>query len=313
MAKVTMQDIADELGVSRISVWKVFNRRKEVSTALADRVLDKAVAMGYGKALRIEEERMKNRSRIALAMNCEEASLASSEFLKGFSDCIAHEDASLLFFNLPSSVDEQYVLPEALRRGNADVVVAVGISSLRQAMLIAELATPAVFFDLPDGFPPELASFDLYLPECRSSSIAAAAMMVRSGGIRHPVFVVDRPSLASTLLADAFRDAFSGEGIAMESMGVSDFLSSVPDCDAAIFGSDASLAAARESMEAKSDLPLFFCAASSSADASYPSLYLDPASLGREIALRAMRRLRDRETFFSVVSIRPSMRKGCLP
>ena len=31
MSKVTMQDIADELGISRVTVWKVFNNHSGAS------------------------------------------------------------------------------------------------------------------------------------------------------------------------------------------------------------------------------------------------------------------------------------------
>ena len=34
MSKVTMQDIADELGISRVTVWKVFNNHSGVSEAV---------------------------------------------------------------------------------------------------------------------------------------------------------------------------------------------------------------------------------------------------------------------------------------
>ena len=42
MSKVTMQDIADELGISRVTVWKVFNNHSGVSEAVRESVLQKA-------------------------------------------------------------------------------------------------------------------------------------------------------------------------------------------------------------------------------------------------------------------------------
>ena len=47
MSKVTMQDIADALGVSRISVWKALTNRPGISDSLRQQVLVKAAAMGY--------------------------------------------------------------------------------------------------------------------------------------------------------------------------------------------------------------------------------------------------------------------------
>ena len=46
MSKVTMQDIADELGISRVTVWKVFNNHSGVSEAVRESVLQKAKELG---------------------------------------------------------------------------------------------------------------------------------------------------------------------------------------------------------------------------------------------------------------------------
>lgn len=53
MNKVTMQDIADALGISRVTVWKVFNNYANVSAALRESVLAKAKEMGYTKGLKL--------------------------------------------------------------------------------------------------------------------------------------------------------------------------------------------------------------------------------------------------------------------
>ena len=55
MSKVTMQDIADALGVSRVSVWKVFNDQPGVSSALKHSILDMASKLGYNSLSAIRE------------------------------------------------------------------------------------------------------------------------------------------------------------------------------------------------------------------------------------------------------------------
>ena len=47
MKKVTLQDIADSLGVSRISVWKVFSGREGVSDELRKKIIAKASELNY--------------------------------------------------------------------------------------------------------------------------------------------------------------------------------------------------------------------------------------------------------------------------
>ena len=45
--KVTLQDIADELGLSRATVSKAFNNSKQVSEETRNKIFQKAMEMGY--------------------------------------------------------------------------------------------------------------------------------------------------------------------------------------------------------------------------------------------------------------------------
>ena len=47
MSKITMQDVADALGVSRVSVWKVFNDQPGVSDSLKNSIIEMATKLGY--------------------------------------------------------------------------------------------------------------------------------------------------------------------------------------------------------------------------------------------------------------------------
>ena len=49
MEKITMQDIADALDISRVTVSKVFNNQSGVSDSLRELVLEKARELGYAK------------------------------------------------------------------------------------------------------------------------------------------------------------------------------------------------------------------------------------------------------------------------
>ena len=47
MKRVTLQDIADELGISRNTVSKAINNSDGIAAATRDKILQKAVEMGY--------------------------------------------------------------------------------------------------------------------------------------------------------------------------------------------------------------------------------------------------------------------------
>ena len=47
MKKVTLQEIAASLGISRTTVWKVFSGHEGVSDSLKSRIIAKAQELGY--------------------------------------------------------------------------------------------------------------------------------------------------------------------------------------------------------------------------------------------------------------------------
>jgi LacI family transcriptional regulator len=49
MKKTTMQDVADALNISRVTVWKVLNNQPGVSDILCNQILSKARELGYFK------------------------------------------------------------------------------------------------------------------------------------------------------------------------------------------------------------------------------------------------------------------------
>ena len=52
----TLDDIARELGISKSTVSKALNGAKDVSKAMRQNVLEKAVEMGYSRAARSAEQ-----------------------------------------------------------------------------------------------------------------------------------------------------------------------------------------------------------------------------------------------------------------
>ena len=58
MEKITMQDIADALGISRVTVSKAFNNQSGVSDTLRDTIFEKARELGYAKVPYTELEKL---------------------------------------------------------------------------------------------------------------------------------------------------------------------------------------------------------------------------------------------------------------
>ena len=58
MEKITMQDIADALGISRVTVSKAFNNQAGVSDAMRELIFEKARDLGYTKVPYLALEQM---------------------------------------------------------------------------------------------------------------------------------------------------------------------------------------------------------------------------------------------------------------
>ena len=65
MEKITMQDIADALGISRVTVSKAFNNQSGVSDTLRDTIFEKARELGYAKVPYTELEKLEKQAQQA--------------------------------------------------------------------------------------------------------------------------------------------------------------------------------------------------------------------------------------------------------
>ena len=67
MKKVTIQDIADALGISRNTVSKAINNSDGLADTTREQILEKAIEMGYEKVIvvttRVDSYRMKHKRR----------------------------------------------------------------------------------------------------------------------------------------------------------------------------------------------------------------------------------------------------------
>lgn len=76
MPKVTMQDIANALHTSRITVWKAFNNREGVSQHLKEQILQTAQEMGYNIKADVEPVQSSEKSKnVALVVSRPETSI----------------------------------------------------------------------------------------------------------------------------------------------------------------------------------------------------------------------------------------------
>lgn len=144
--KVSMQDIADSLGVSKVTVSKVLRGKSDVSESVEKKVKDEAFRLGYcydGKS-------RKHASKIMVL---------TAEHFFGGSDCFyvklyrylsaeletQHIDAILTILDRQS--ENENVIPEKLKNCEVDGVIVMGQIRREYLAQLRELRIPMVFLD----------------------------------------------------------------------------------------------------------------------------------------------------------------------
>ena len=172
MPKPTMQDIADALSTSRITVWKALNNRPGVSEALRRQILQKAQELGYGKAAapagRAETPPAAART-VAVVVSRPESSLSWMQIVHQLARELTAADYNLMYTYLPAYDEEGYTLPAALTDGSVAVSLCFNIYTEPLLRLLAALPLAQNFLDTVPGLPQAGLGGDLVLLEGRDA------------------------------------------------------------------------------------------------------------------------------------------------
>lgn len=157
MGKITMQDIADALGISRVTVWKVFNNHAGVSDALRENVLEKARELGYIKS-GLEAPQAEEEKTVSLIVSRPDSSMFWTNIIHRMAQELAQHNINLMYTYVPSSYSEGFSMPSILTGGTIQGAIVLNVYDSRLIELINELAIPKVFLDSV----PQINSRDLH-------------------------------------------------------------------------------------------------------------------------------------------------------
>ena len=164
--KVTIQDIADALGISRNTVSKAINNSDGLADATRDKILQKAIEMGYKHFSYVSTlinaapsqplEEPEYQGEIALLTS---VFLTNSHFASTMLDKL-HREISQLGFTLNTHrVLENNLrdmsLPLTFRKDQVRAIICIEIFDRSYAEMICDLGVPVLFVDGPvkqDGF-----------------------------------------------------------------------------------------------------------------------------------------------------------------
>lgn len=186
MKKVTMQDIADAIGVSRISVWKAFHDYPGISPRLKKEIYSKAEEMGYSKNISkalvsASEEEPKT---VAVIVSRPDSSKFWLDIIHQIAKELTKTNVNLMYTYVPSFYKDGYQLPSILVSKQISGAIVLNINDPKMTALINKLDMPLIYLDIPPTIKPAELNGDLVLIEGRASTKELTKHILSKGKTR---------------------------------------------------------------------------------------------------------------------------------
>lgn len=148
--KVTIQDIADALGISRNTASKALNGSSNIPDETRNKVIKKAIELKYKQFAFMEIENIlsKNSGNIALLTeNLPNTSHFGSALISGLEKRISAEGYNLSIHIVRDIDQESLSLPNNFDVSNVDGIICIELFNLEYSKLITSLDVPTIFID----------------------------------------------------------------------------------------------------------------------------------------------------------------------
>ena len=164
----TMQDIADDLGISRVTVWKVFENKAGVSDGLRLSVIQKAKELGYKKRFIPQEREVfptEENVTISLIVSRPESASFWINIVHHIAKALAKKKINLLYTYVPSVCPQGYTLPDVVTNTVTQGLITINIYDEKMLALINEQKKPKVFLDVINSMDPYALDGDVVFLE----------------------------------------------------------------------------------------------------------------------------------------------------
>lgn len=194
MGKITMQDIADALGISRVTVWKVFKNQSGVSPSLRENVLSKAKELGYSKislpAVSEEADTGDNEKTVSLIISRPDSSTFWTNIIHRMAQELSYHNVNMMYTYMPSTYTEDFTMPAILNSGDVQGAIILNVYDENLIRLVNDLELPKVFLDTVPQMDPRMLHGDLLLLES-FNSLYQITKSVIDRGLTHLGFIGD--------------------------------------------------------------------------------------------------------------------------
>ncbi|RCX13558.1 LacI family transcriptional regulator [Fontibacillus phaseoli] len=148
--KVTIQDIADALGISRNTASKALNGSESIPDETRNKVIKKAIELKYKQFAFMENDSILSRSSGNIALlteNLPNTSHFGSLLISGLEKRISAEGYNLSIHIVRDIEQKSLLLPNNFDESNVDGIICIELFDLGYSKLITSLGIPTIFID----------------------------------------------------------------------------------------------------------------------------------------------------------------------
>ena len=196
--KVTIQDIADALGLSRNTVSKAINNTGILAENTRDRILRKAVEMGYkqfsyinitetgsAKLALAEEEKKTSPARKGvismLTANMFDSSHFASPMLDVMQRKLSEHGYSFMIHRVTEDLIRKKQLPPSVNTELTIALLCIEVFDMEYARYLCSLEIPTLFVDAPADSLREKLNTDILIMDNRVSVVSFVCNMISRG------------------------------------------------------------------------------------------------------------------------------------
>lgn len=190
--KVSMQDLADAMNISRITVWKALNNQSGISETMKSAVFEKAEELGY--LLKNKNNTYCNvkvsEKNISVIVSRPESSVFWTNIIHHIAKSLSELNINLVYTYVPPTADDSYQLPKNLINSSVDGLIILNIYDFKLIKLIDKINLPKVYLDTVPMLDDYSLNGDLVLLEGIKSTYEITSDIINSG-IRKLGFIGD--------------------------------------------------------------------------------------------------------------------------
>lgn len=163
MKTMSLQQVAECLDISRITISKVINNKPGVSEETRKRIIEKLIEIDYPKLSNeliksIEDKRKTlNKKCIVVVATAPDFSDFWMKIINSISNGLSQSNYDVVYSFLPINEKENFVIPKIISSKEASGIIVINVYDIKIIESISNMNLPTVYLDVP----PNMLNYDI--------------------------------------------------------------------------------------------------------------------------------------------------------